>query len=622
MKRKNLHRLAKYTIETLSPVNIGNRSIDNFFVSPQLKTADGSFVSSEDLFNFSSHIIVVGSPGTGKTTLLHFFSGQQAIKYVQEPKNHACPIFITGRDLIGIDSLEALIEKVSDVISKRIATDIVLDDLRQYFSLGHVSLIVDGLDEIPDQLNRTQVIYVLNDFSRYYPVTHILLSSRPSDLTISFSGFSYLYLSGFENEQIRQLIFTLSKDTPEMAERFLLALSENRALKELAATPLLLMLLWNVFQVRGQLPQAPTFLYSDFTDYLLSTLEKRREVKSKSRLTLYAKHHFLENIAIYLFEKGGAIIRVKEIDEIISKTVREFQIEEYAGSSILNELLSSGILIEISLGTFQFAHLSFQEYYVARALVRTPQKLINLIANPNANQVLVFACGLIDDVAPIIEAAIERGHVILAAKCISNGRTDNKQLAEYVAQEFVREVGEPFADLFIRVLGKRTQEATKEDPYSILLRKWDSFSQDNLPSHIKGSRFEEFVVEFFSQVFAVVSHDLNTENGELDIIVEIIKQDPFWVEFGGDAFVECKNWSAHIPLKDVGSFIAKVSQGRLKLSFFVSVSGFTEDARQRLRHQASNISAPLIVPIEGNDMKEMLLRREYFEEFFKKKFGT
>jgi hypothetical protein len=69
----------------------------------------------------------------------------------------------------------------------------------------------------------------------------------------------------------------------------------------------------------------------------------------------------------------------------------------------------------------------------------------------------------------------------------------------------------------------------------------------------------------------------------------------------------------------VCQFIAKVNQGRVKLAFFVSVSGFTADAEQRLRIQASNINMPLIVPIEGADLKEMLLKREYFEEFFKRK---
>jgi hypothetical protein len=327
----------------------------------------------------------------------------------------------------------------------------------------------------------------------------------------------------------------------------------------------------------------------------------------------------LENIAVYLFEKGYASGVVEELSPIVTGTLRECHCEEDEETFILEELLSRGVLIEVAKGRIGFVHLSFLEYYVARALVRTPERLITLVSRPNAHHVLIFACGLTADVAPIIEAAVEAGQALLAAKCISHGRTDNQELAEYVVQEIVKEVGDPFADLLVKVLGKRQREPKKEDSYSILFHKWDAFSEEGLPPHVKGRRFEEFVIEFFGQLFAVVSHDLDTDTGELDVIIEIIKQDSFWIEFGGDAFVECKNWASHIPLKDVGAFIAKVNQGRVKLAFFVSVSGFTAAAKQRLRVQASNISAPLIVPIDGEDMKEALLKREYLEEFFKRK---
>ncbi len=116
----------------------------------------------------------------------------------------------------------------------------------------------------------------------------------------------------------------------------------------------------------------------------------------------------------------------------------------------------------------------------------------------------------------------------------------------------------------------------------------------------------------------MVSRDLNTENGELDLVVELGRMDPFWFEFGGDALIECKNWSSNVPLKEVGSFVTKVNQGRVKLGFFVSVSGFTPDAIRTLRNNASNTSAPLVVPISGGEIKTALMRGEVLEEFFKK----
>jgi hypothetical protein len=609
--RETFQELAKFTLKEFA-------SINELFVQLPLKTVDGNPVPTETLFEFHHRVIAVGIAGTGKTTFLRFFSSLEARKYILAPEDNPCPIFISGRDLSGTDTVKKFLVRVSDLISKRTSTEIGTDELERLFSLGRVSLILDGLDEIPQTVNTANVIYTLSDFARYFPNSQILLSSRPSDLGISFPGFSYLYLSDFDSDKVRQLIFALAEGDRETAERFLTALSEQRSLRALSTTPLLLSLLWNVFRVRGSVPQTSALLYSDFTDFLLTARDARTTGGNKTSLTLDGKHRLLERIAVHQFEYN-LTAGLEEISELISRSAQEFHIEKREEPYVLEELLSSGLLVEVSRSAVQFVHLSFLEYYVAKALVRTPQNLINLVSRPNAHQILVFACAMVSDVAPIIQAAIETRQLALAAKCISHGRTDNQQLAEYVVHEFIEEFGEPFAKLLLKVLDNRKEEKPEADPYVSLLRKWDGYSQDNLAAHIKGSRFEEFAIEFFSQSFAVVSHDLNTENGELDLILEIIKKDSFWIEFGGDVFVECKNWASNIPLKDVGAFVAKVTQGRVKLAFFISASGFTGDAEERLRIQASNVAAPLIVPINGIDIKEMLQKREYFEEFFKRK---
>jgi len=141
----------------------------------------------------------------------------------------------------------------------------------------------------------------------------------------------------------------------------------------------------------------------------------------------------------------------------------------------------------------------------------------------------------------------------------------------------------------------------------------------NLKSYEKGKRFENFIITLFSQLFKVVSHNLFTENGEIDVVLEITNQEPFWIEFGGDVFVECKNWNKNIPLNEVTKFCHKVSQARLKLGFIVSVNGFTNDAIRTLKNDACNINAPLVVPISGTDIEKSILKREKFDEFLKEK---
>lgn len=150
-----------------------------------------------------------------------------------------------------------------------------------------------------------------------------------------------------------------------------------------------------------------------------------------------------------------------------------------------------------------------------------------------------------------------------------------------------------------------------------LLQLFDSACDLCLEQHERGVRFEDFAEGFFSQVFRIVSRNLRTENGELDLIIENVRSDPFWMEFGGDVLVECKNWNSNIPVKEVGHFLSKVSQGRVKLAFFLSVSGFTEHARRTLRNQAASGAAALVVPLTGESIRCALISGVDLEEFLK-----
>jgi hypothetical protein len=72
-------------------------------------------------------------------------------------------------------------------------------------------------------------------------------------------------------------------------------------------------------------------------------------------------------------------------------------------------------------------------------------------------------------------------------------------------------------------------------------------------------------------------------------------------------------------LKDVATFLHKVTLGRVKLAFVVSMSGFTEDASRTLRNHASNVTLPLVVPITGAVMENALTSGTILEEFFKQR---
>jgi len=81
--------------------------------------------------------------------------------------------------------------------------------------------------------------------------------------------------------------------------------------------------------------------------------------------------------------------------------------------------------------------------------------------------------------------------------------------------------------------------------------------------------------------------------------------------------VECKNLKSGMPLSEVSAFLNKVSQLRVKLGFIVSMSGFTQDAERMIRNRSSNVTAPLVVPLDADRIRTALQHGHKLDDFFR-----
>jgi hypothetical protein len=173
--------------------------------------------------------------------------------------------------------------------------------------------------------------------------------------------------------------------------------------------------------------------------------------------------------------------------------------------SAIDQLLSSGILVSIDTESISFVHLTFMEFYAARQLAETPRKLASLLveAGPVAKEVMLFAAGMIVDVAPLVEAAVDRRELILAANCLREGRTENRILEAYVLDQLQRELG---TELIKKLAASLIQEKRPqpESIHSQLRRQLTEVRESNLPAHKKGKLFEGFVERLFRQTFNIV----------------------------------------------------------------------------------------------------------------------
>lgn len=581
-----------------APVRLKEHYVDLKFTDSM-----GRSFQIADLQNLGPRLVLVGDPGSGKTTALKFLTVYQSEQFIAR-RSSTLPVYLALRELRS-DDKRPLIEVIG-----------LTDELPSSIKL---LLLLDGLDEIPGH-RRAAVVQAAHDVGARYPSCQIILASRPAGLSPPPPDeFRFVHIESLDTLQTRAFISSLAAN-PSQIEAFESSIASAKYLEGLAHSPLLIRLLWEVYRTHAYLPTVRADLYQTISDFLLSSWDVLRGIsRQRSRLDLRSIHDLLETLALNAFSDSKYFLSTVEFRQAISQHLEVSGLPADQLDPVTEQLLSSGIVVERSVDSVAFMHLTFMEFYAAKRLVESfPMRLKQLVIEsaPSAREVILFAAGMILDVAPLVEAAVDRRELILAANCLREGRTENRALESYVIDQLRRELG---SDLVGKLAGtpSDSESPQPESIHETLSRQYSMLQEPGLKRHEKGKLFEEFMERFFRQSFDVVDLNTNTENGEIDITLENVGTDPFWYELGGDILVECKNWESSRPLKETATFANKVRMSRGRLGFFVSVNGFTEDAIRTLKNQVADRDAPLIVPISGDEIKRMLENKEKFDLFFK-----
>jgi predicted NACHT family NTPase len=222
-----------------------------------------------------SRLMVLGKPGAGKTTFLKHI----AIECNKgEFQANRIPIFIPLK-IFAEEARSADDFRILQYIHKEFTSCGITDQSRteEVLRQGRGLILLDGLDEVPEEYS-DEVVKQISSFAGNYFNNRFIITCRIGAIKYKFlyDGFTEVEVADFNEKQIEYFannwFVAFSKKNQEkglvLASQFMekLKLPENKQIRELAVTPILLNLTCLVFQVRAIFPQnAPSCMSKDWT---------------------------------------------------------------------------------------------------------------------------------------------------------------------------------------------------------------------------------------------------------------------------------------------------------------------------------------------------------------------
>ena len=272
------------------------------------------YLTALEASNQSRLVVLVGGPGSGKSTFVKELTASIAGKRLEEPAG-SLPVFITLRDLAPrLGAIKEELAGLQEDKRRRKLAQVVLDQaiadletlnaleagelVKEAFIAGKVHLVLDGLDEVPFDL-REEVRDAVHAVTICHPLEKVIVTCRIRSYEGSavLNGFERHELAPFNEEQINGFIEGWYKaalahqsinagELEERTEDLKEAALEPR-LRKLAENPMLMTTMALVHQEKTELPRELVKLYNEAVDVLLRKWQQYRRVIPKDLQELF-----------------------------------------------------------------------------------------------------------------------------------------------------------------------------------------------------------------------------------------------------------------------------------------------------------------------------------------------
>jgi hypothetical protein len=349
----------------------------------------GSVRQEHQLLEGDEHYLLVGNPGSGKTTaikrLIQHLLTQPAnlnddgaqfpllvrLRELEQGQALHCALAtILGLPYEAVELRSSVGATVVTRIEMRVMGEHIERVVARALSGTGAVILLDGLDEVWSD-TRPAVAGEVARLVRAVAGAKVIVTSRTGEYGAPVEGATILQLCPLTRDQVHEIALKWLPDPTQFVQAL-----ERLPYRDIADRPLLLTQLLLLYKRYGFLPEQPAHVYKRVIRVLLEDWDAQRNIVRKSKYSDFdpdRKSEFLSAIAYFLtytltksqFDEDALVRAYERVYEV-------FNLPPTDARQVAREIEAhTGIIVESGHETFEFSHLSIQEYLCANYIVRS-----------------------------------------------------------------------------------------------------------------------------------------------------------------------------------------------------------------------------------------------------------
>ena len=339
----------------------------------------------ENIFDFNQSLVILGSPGSGKSILTKYIT----LKLIKNEKKEFANKEILNRIPFRLElrkyhnskkeNKEGLSKYLRSMLELEFGfSNIPADEFEKFLKEYECLIIFDGLDEIFDIRDKLNIKNDIENFITLYPNSRIIVTSRfigYNDAALNDDLVLKLTINQFDNFQIEKYIrnwYLIEESNENNREKEIEDLLEKRNLidDELISNPLLLSLIVILYRNNLKVPESKLEIYQSCTKTLVDKWDFSKGLEISLSEEIYKrKDTIFADLAFWQYKelstKNGKITYQRAKNTVAKSLNEKLKVaDEFTSDDSAEKFLEYAEKRSLYFDN-NFTHKTFLEYFTA-----------------------------------------------------------------------------------------------------------------------------------------------------------------------------------------------------------------------------------------------------------------